>query len=294
MIFHLTSKKEWDHALQTGTYRAASLESDGFIHFSTFGQILKVANSFYQKYDDAVLLAVDNNQIRDFVWEGEEALEFPHLYRALNRSEVVKVIPLKKDSGGNFISDQDLHECAGAVTLETGRLKIREFLLTDLESVHSYASQMEVVKFMPWGPNTVKDTRAFFTRKFKEQCQKPRPNYDFAIEDKVTGEFLGSAGLLIKNFESGVANLGYILKKTAHGNGYATEFSKRLIEFGFQQLQLFRIEATCDSENIASFRVMQKIGMQKEGVLRGNQILRNRRRDTIVCAILKLGDAETL
>ena len=289
MIFHLTSFAEWNKAQTNGEYTAPSLKSEGFIHFSAYGQILKVANSFYKSVQLPILLVVDNSKLLDIElrWEGADGLEFPHLYRSLKCSEVTKTIPLLKNKNGDFVSSEDLDQAAGAKTLETPRLILREMQLADFPYIHAYASDEENGKYMPWGPNNENDTRAFLTRKFKEQASSPRKTFDFGVIDKTTGQFMGACGFMVKSYESQVGFIGYVLKKTYHGRGFATEFSKALLQFGFDELKMHRIEATCDSENIGSFKVMQKIGMQQEALLRGDAVYKGRRRSTIICSIVR-------
>ena len=294
MIFHLTSENLWNESRSRGEYAAASLASEGFIHFSTFGQILSVANLFYKNCSDPVLLAVENNPLEGLKWEGENGLEFPHLYRPLKTEEVITVIPLLKNERGEFVSSLELEQAALAMKIETPRLLLREFQLADADKIHSYATDPDLVKFMPWGPNSIAETRGFLTRKFKEQCALPRTHFDMSVEDRQTGELLGSCGIVITNVESQVAFIGYILKKSAHGKGFATEFAKALVKFGFDHLNLHRIEATCDSENLASYKVMVNAGMEKEGVLRQNLKFKNRRRDTFICSVIRNQKADTL
>lgn len=287
MIFHLTSEKQWKESQATGQYKTESLAREGFIHLSSFGQILQVANSFYKNVSDPVLLAVENKDLTGLKWEGEDALEFPHLYRALMTKEVLNVIPLGRNAVGEFVSNAELEKVAGVLQIVTPRLVLREFQVSDYDSVHHYGSDPVVTKFVPWGPNTITDSRAFLTRKFKEQSESPRTKCDFAITCRETGEFFGACGVMTQNVSSQTAFLGYVLKKSAHGKGYATEFARAMVEFGFKHMNLYRIEATCDSDNFASFNVMKKIGMQKEALLRGNLVYKNKRRDTIVCSILR-------
>ena len=287
MIFHLTSELEWIKAKAAGEYTAESLKSEGFIHLSSYGQILQVANLFYKSVENPVLLALENmNLDSSLKWEGENGLEFPHLYRPIKTSEVVDVISLTKNEKGEFVSNDKLDEAAFAKILVTERLVLREFQLTDLPMVHQYASDEDLVKFMPWGPNTDKQTREFFTRNFKLQSENPRKIFDFAVLDKNTGDFLGSGGVILRAPHSEFANIGYILKRSAHGKGYATELSKALLKFGFENLKLHRIAATCDSENTASYRVMEKIGMSREGLMREDLRMKGRVRSTLVYSVL--------
>jgi RimJ/RimL family protein N-acetyltransferase len=69
--------------------------------------------------------------------------------------------------------------------------------------------------------------------------------------------------------------------------GYATETAKALLKLGFDTLGLHRISATCDVLNKASFNVLEKIGMKREGHLKEDIYLRNRWRDSYIYAILE-------
>lgn len=287
MIFHLTSESEWKKAQAVGEYTAESLTSEGFIHLSSYGQILQVANSFYKSVEKPVLLALDNMALDSSLkWEGVNGLEFPHLYRPIKTSEVIEVLALNKNGNGEYISNFKLDEVAFAKSVTTERLILREFQLTDRSVLHEYASDKDLVKYMPWGPNNDKETNDFFTRNFKLQTENPRKTYDFAIVEKSTGDFLGSGGIILRAPKSEFANIGYILKRSAHGKGYATEMAKALLKFGFENLKLHRMAATCDSENAASYRVMEKIGMNREGLLREDMLMKGRIRSTFVYSIL--------
>ncbi|MGZ3691465.1 MAG: GNAT family N-acetyltransferase [Pseudobdellovibrio sp.] len=288
MIFHLTSQKEWELALNSGEYAAASLASEGFIHLSSYGQILSVANSFYRKVEQPILLVVDNTKLDEALkWEGKDGLEFPHIYRTIRTNEVLRTIPLTKNLLGEFVTSPELDQAAMAVTLQTERLTLREVQLTDFATIQEYTSDVDLTKYMPFGPNTPDETRAFLTRKFKEQSSNPRANYDFAVIDKQTNEMIGTAGLYIKSVPAQVAFIGYIIKRSAHGKGFATEFTKRLIRYGFEERDMNRIEATCDSENTPSFKVMLKSGMQQEALLRQDGLTKGKKRNTIICSVLK-------
>lgn len=89
----------------------------------------------------------------------------------------------------------------------------------------------------------------------------------FAITQRDNGELVGSIGLVIfEKHHSG--ELGYWIGKPYWNNGYCTEASLAILDYGFETRKLHRIHAKCYVRNPASGRVMQKIGMQHEGTLR--------------------------
>ena len=172
-------------------------------------------------------------------------------------------------------------------TLETDRLFLREFEEDDLQAIHEYASDPKVVRYMGWGPNTEKDTQKFLQRAFEQQRNQPRTDHDLAIILKAENHLIGSGGLYIGNPIHKEAELGYSLNRRFWGQGYATEAARAFVAFGFEELGLHRVYATCDPANVASARVMEKIGMQREGHLREHRWMKGKWRDSYLYAILE-------
>lgn len=171
-------------------------------------------------------------------------------------------------------------------TLTTGRLIVREFRPSDWRSVHTYATDLEVVRYMDWGPNKETDTKAFVKRAIAYRSSRPRLHYELAITLKTTGELIGGCGIEKRPARrDGV--IGYCLNKGYWGRGYATEATRALVKFGFTRLALHRIFALCDPQNVGSNQVLEKAGMTLEGHLREDYLVRGRWRDTMIYAILE-------
>lgn len=109
-ILHLTTRQDWREAQERGEYRAASLDSEGFIHCSTDRQLLPVANAFYRETQDPVVLWIDTAKLAaPLRWEAPVPEDdfstetFPHVYGPLNLDAVVLVTALKRDDDGEFI-----------------------------------------------------------------------------------------------------------------------------------------------------------------------------------------------
>lgn len=172
-------------------------------------------------------------------------------------------------------------------TLETERLVLREFEEDDLQAIQEYASDPKVVRYMAWGPNTEKDTQEFLQRAFDRRRKQPRTDYDLAIILKAENHLIGSGGIYIANPDHREAEIGYSFNRRFWGHGYATEAARTFVAFGFEELGLHRIYATCAPANVASARVMEKIGMQREGHLREHRWQKRRWRDSYLYAILE-------
>ena len=184
------------------------------------------------------------------------------------------------------------------LTLPTERLVLREFTKGDWQAVHEYASDPEVVCYMDWGPNTEKETRDFIRRAMASYREKPRYGYQFAVILKEEDRLIGACGLHVSNPDHREAWIGYCFNRHYWGKGYATEAARRLVTFGFDELKLHRIFATCDPQNKGSVRVLEKAGMRREGRLREHKWVKGRWRDSFLYAILdhkwKTGKANRL
>jgi RimJ/RimL family protein N-acetyltransferase len=168
--------------------------------------------------------------------------------------------------------------------LNTERLKLREITQQDFKEVHEYASDLETVKYMPFGPNTEEETREFISRNLKRQQEEPRTDYGFGIILKHENRFIGACG--IHAVTKVQASIGYILNQKYWGHGYATEAAKALVDFLFSKLGVHRVYASCDPENHASIRVLEKLGMSLEGRLRENMNIRGEYRDSLIFGLL--------
>jgi ribosomal-protein-alanine N-acetyltransferase len=171
---------------------------------------------------------------------------------------------------------------------ETSRLILRPFRETDFADVHAYASDPEVVRHMDWGPNTPDQTRAFLERAIAGAAA-PLDRWkslDLAAQLKEGGGVIGSCALHRDGSTCGDAALGYCFHKAWWSQGYATEAAAALLAHALKELGLHRVYATCRPENAASARVLEKIGMTREGHLRGNMLAKGRRWDSLLFARL--------
>jgi RimJ/RimL family protein N-acetyltransferase len=170
------------------------------------------------------------------------------------------------------------------VELTTDRLVLREYALDDLEDVQAYAGDPEVSRFMEWGPNELDDTRAFLEVVTSSAREQPRSAYELAVT--LDGRVVGGVGLRVKSEQHRRGDMGWVLRRDAWGNGYATEAARALLRFGVEQLDLHRVEATCAPDNVASARVMERLGMQYEGRMRHHLLVRDAWRDSLLHAFV--------
>ncbi len=145
------------------------------------------------------------------------------------------------------------------------RLGFRNWSMDDLVEFAALNADVDVMQHFP-KPLTKRETEAFIIRLQNHFNDKGYTYY--AVEVLETKEFIGFIGLAYQEYESPftpATDIGWRLKKSAWGKGYATEGARRCLEFAFTELGLSKIVATCTLQNKNSENVMQKIGMTKMG-----------------------------
>lgn len=111
LIVHICSADAWALAESEGLYTADSLETDGFIHCSRPEQVLKVANLYYPKVGNLVLLWIDTRVLNaELCWEISDGEVYPHLYNPLNIDAVVGVCEFAQDRDGVFRNLPNLNQ----------------------------------------------------------------------------------------------------------------------------------------------------------------------------------------
>ena len=148
---------------------------------------------------------------------------------------------------------------------ETTRLILRLPTMDDAEQIfEKYAQDTDVSKYLFWRPHeNIETTKQFLSRCI--QCWKGGTAFPWVITRKEDNTMLGMIEMRIDGFR---ADFGYGIARQYWGNGYTTEAVKVVIHWALEQTSIYRVWAICDIENRASARVLEKAGLQKEGVLR--------------------------
>jgi len=150
--------------------------------------------------------------------------------------------------------------------IETNRLLLRPYVVEDWAHVHAYAAIPEFTRFEVWGPNSVEDTKRFVGECIASMSEHPILGYQLAVVLRDADRLIGGCTLRRKHVEIQEAFLGYAINPDFQCKGYATEAAAALVEFGFNSLRLVRIYAECNAQNVASRRVMEKLGMRMVSV----------------------------
>lgn len=151
----------------------------------------------------------------------------------------------------------------------TDRIKLRLIELSDLDSIHNLHALPETDEYNALGiPKNIEETQSIIEPWIAENQLPEIKNYTFAIDNKSNGRFMGLFGLKLGNKKYKRAEVWYKIHADYWKKGYATESLQAVINFGFETLDLHRIEAGCAVENIGSIKVLEKAGMVREGRLR--------------------------
>ena len=142
--------------------------------------------------------------------------------------------------------------------IKTKRLLIRKFEFNDWPDVYEYTSDINVMKYIPEGVFTEENAKEFVKKNMGDQPEK----FPVVLID---GNILIGHILFYKYFGEHTYEIGWVFNPKYYNKGYASEAAKAILEFGFEKMKLHRIIATCQPQNIPSYRVMEKIGMRREG-----------------------------
>jgi RimJ/RimL family protein N-acetyltransferase len=147
------------------------------------------------------------------------------------------------------------------IFLQTGRLTLRRFTEADEDSLFDLNSDPEVMRFISGGTSTPRAEIRDSVLPFHFSCYEQFEGFGtWAAVEKATGQFLGWFHLRPRKAD-GAIELGYRLRRSAWGKGYATEGSRALIGKGFTEFGVDRVVAETMAANHASRRVMEKSGL---------------------------------
>ena len=153
-------------------------------------------------------------------------------------------------------------------TLYTKRLILRPLTLKDVDDFHEYATSSLVGPRAGWEPHkNIHETKQILKNMIDYDYHLQMDLGHYAIVIRENNKMIGMVELYnyIPSFK---AELGYSINPIYWGNGYAAEASLKMLEYAFSKLDLKRIEAKTFVDNYQSQRVCEKIGMQKEGIMR--------------------------
>jgi ribosomal-protein-alanine N-acetyltransferase len=149
--------------------------------------------------------------------------------------------------------------------IETRRLRLRLPVIADANAIfEQYAQDPAVTRFLTWRPHKHIDE----TYEYLRRCIAGWDNasaFAWVLTRKENGQLLGVIEIRVGEYK---ADIGYVLARSQWGLGIMPEAVSAVIDWALGSSWIFRVWAVCDIENLASARVLEKVGMEKEGVLR--------------------------
>ena len=149
-------------------------------------------------------------------------------------------------------------------TFTTEHLRLRFPALSDADAIFEYASDPEVTRYMDWPLHTEVETVVDFLRELGERLAE-RSELPWVITVPPAER---AVGMISCRRRGHAVDFGYILHRPYWRRGFGTEAATAVVAWASQLPDVHRVWATCDTENVASARVLEKSGLVREGVLR--------------------------
>jgi len=177
-------------------------------------------------------------------------------------------------------------ESRNPVELFTTRTRLRELEERDISGLLELANDPRVTRWVHWPARSRESLETFVRAAHERRAQSPRTDYPFAAESTERPELLGFLRLQITSVDFEQAEFSGYLFARCWGQGLATEMGAALRDFAFRQVALRRVFAYCDTENVGSARVLEKLGFVREGTIRSRVKLDGVWRDSHLYAVV--------
>ena len=174
----------------------------------------------------------------------------------------------------------------GTKTIETTRLVLRRLELTDAEMMfRNWTSDEKVTHFLRWDAHkSIDETKNMIVQWIQNYEHDSTYYWGMYLKDD---EIIGSMGITIISEYDIKGELGYKLGSRWWNQGYSSEAARAVIDYMFRHTDIERMDSFCAVENCASRKVMEKIGMHHEGLLRHYYKTRDGFHDCTLYAIIR-------
>lgn len=175
---------------------------------------------------------------------------------------------------------------------ERAVVHLRPVRLADWPSIHEWARRSDVTQYQAWGPNRAVETRDYVVAAVEAAGELPQTRHVLSVLR--AEQVVGLVELTVTDASAGIAEVGYAVHPDEWGRGVASAATRLAVRFAFDQLGMHVLRATCDTTNVASVRVLEKLGMQLEQTIPHHVWLGSRWRDTHVFSLCAAGRVTTL
>ena len=170
--------------------------------------------------------------------------------------------------------------------IETERLRLRHLEEADTDALFEIFSNEEAMRFWSWVPYHERAQAVKLLADINENFRQ-KSHFQWGIALRSDDRVIGTTTLFRFDEQSRRAELGYILNRRFWGKGYVGEALSALFDFAFGQLNLNRLEADIEPRNAASIKTVERLGFQKEGLLRERWIVGDEIQDSLFYGLLK-------
>lgn len=188
-------------------------------------------------------------------------------------------------SSTHFIKDK-LATLSEFPVLESDCIRLRGIQETDIDALFALFSNPQVMRYWSRGPMSVQQEAIDYANTIVEGFEK-RELLNWIIADIESDQMIGTCTLYEINPQHARAGLGYALMPEFWGKGLAHEAASLAISYGFLELGLHRIEADTEPNNLRSNKVLERLGFQREGLLRERFVHPDGIQDSLIFGILK-------
>ena len=171
--------------------------------------------------------------------------------------------------------------------LETERLVLRPFREDDFEALYAIQSDPAVTRYLYWDPRTPDEVRESIQRKIRTSVARPGEPLSIAVTLRDDGALIGDCTLFWSSFEYRQGEIGFVFNPAFHGQGYATEAARVLLELAFDGLRLHRVIGRLEARNRASAALLERLGMRCEAHLIENEYVKDEWQSELVYALLE-------
>jgi RimJ/RimL family protein N-acetyltransferase len=149
--------------------------------------------------------------------------------------------------------------------IDTERLRVRRFTQADAPTLTAYRNDPQVAIYQGWRVTAEAALRQFIADLEAIEPGMPGGWFQFAVELRAAATHIGDVALFVDTADPPQGMIGYSFDRAYQGHGYATEAVQAVLRYAFETLTLHRITAAVDCRNQPSWRLLERIGMRREG-----------------------------
>lgn len=167
------------------------------------------------------------------------------------------------------------------------RMRLRPYVPSDYDNFYDLHRREDVARHLPWPPRSESAATVALERHFNPRLEESGDHLTLAADDVDTSRLVGEFVLILRSTIHQQGEIGYILHPDFAGRGLATEGAQHMLDLAFSELMLHKVVARTSVANAASARVLDKVGMRREGHLLDSEYFKGRWNDEFVYGMVR-------